>query len=372
MDIGPLIFTIGTSMKTFGSILTQKTKFGWIVGGPIPGTTLQRKQISLLNTTSMEKVLTRFWELEETPKQVLRSEEDQFCKQNYTETTIWNKDGRYVVTLPSKKCQRSKNNMMPQDLNHMRKINANEIDKMPNYYHAVMKPDRLTTKLRVVYNASCPTSNKTSLNDMLYPGPILQQDLVLQILKWTFFKYALNPDITKMYRQILLDSNQRNLFRQSSENPVEDYELLLVTCGVNCATYLALKFLLELSGDVKDSYPRAANTILNNLYVDDALAGGHTEDELMKARKELTLMKWTPNDHKIIQDIPHEHLLPLNWLDIFEDASTKTLGIRWNISGDYFSFTPHSMENKNVSSKREVFSTIAKLFDPCGWNRWLL
>ncbi|XP_058978855.1 uncharacterized protein LOC131802550 [Musca domestica] len=412
MDIGPLIFTIGTPMKTFGSILTQKTKFGWIVGGPIPGSILQRKQISLLNTTSIEKVLTRFWEVEETPKKVLRSEEDQFCEQNFIETTIRNKDGRYVVTLPFKKCEElgnSRNISLAQfyrmekklmktpeikeqydasileylELGHMRKVNPNEIDKMPNYYlphHAVIKPDRLTTKLRVVFNASCPTSNKTSLNDILYPGPILQQDLVLQILKWRFFKYAFNADITKMYRQILLDPNQtkyqRILFRKSPENPVEDYELLTVTFGVNCAPYLALRTLLKLAEDVKESYPRAANIILNNLYVDDVLAGGHTEDESIKARKELTaaldsagftLMKWASNDRKIIQDIPHEHLLPLNWLDISEDASTKTLGIRWNISGDYFSFTPPSMENKNVSSKREVLSTIAKLFDPCGW-----
>ncbi|XP_061397157.1 uncharacterized protein LOC133332799 [Musca vetustissima] len=412
MDIGPLIFTIGTPMKIFGSILTQQTKFGWIVGGPIPGNTIQRNPISLLSTTAIEKVLTRFWEVEETPKKVLRSEEDQFCERNFNETTIRNKDGRYVVTLPFKKCEElgnSRNIALAQfyrmekklmktpeikeqydnsileylELGHMRKIHKNEIENMPNYYlphHAVIKPDRLTTKLRVVFNASCPSANKTSLNDTLFPGPILQQDLVLQILKWRFFKYVFNADITKMYRQILLDPTQtkfqRILFRQSPDDPIEDYELLTVTFGVNCAPYLALRTLLKLAEDIKDVYPRAANIILNNLYVDDVLAGGHTEEESIEARKELTaalasagfqLMKWASNDHKIIEDIPQEQLLPLNWLDISEDASTKTLGIRWNISGDFFSFTPPAMENHNTSTKREVLSTIAKLFDPCGW-----
>ncbi|XP_073831552.1 uncharacterized protein [Musca autumnalis] len=105
MDIGPLIFTLGIPMKTFGSILTQRTKFGWIVGGPIPGNAIQRKQIALLNTTSIEKILTSFWEVEVTPKKVLRSEEDQFCETNFIDTTIRNKYGRYVVTLPFKKCE---------------------------------------------------------------------------------------------------------------------------------------------------------------------------------------------------------------------------------------------------------------------------
>ncbi|XP_073835839.1 uncharacterized protein [Musca autumnalis] len=412
MDIGPLIFTTEAPMQTYGSILAQKTKFGWIVGGPIPGNTNQHKQISLHNTTSIEKILTRFWEVEETPKKVLRSDEDQYCERNYMETTRRNEEGRYVVTLPFKQCEElgnSRNIALAQfyrmerklmktpeikeeydksileylELGHMRKIGPEEVDRVPNYYlphHAVIKPDRLTTKLRVVFNASCPSSNKTSLNDILFPGPILQQDLVLQILKWRFFKYAFNADITKMYRQIFLDPNltkyQRILFRKAPTDPVEDYELLTVTFGVNCAPFLALRTLIQLAEDVKELYPRAASIILENLYVDDVLAGGHTIEETITARKELVsalesagfrLMKWASNHHTIIKDIPQDNLLPLNWLDISEDASTKTLGIRWNISGDFFTFTPPDMENRNTYTKREVLSTIAKLFDPCGW-----
>lgn len=85
----------------------------------------------------------------------------------------------------------------------MRKLSQEEIDQTPNYYlphHASIKPDRLTSKLRVVFNASRPTSNKRSLKDNLLAGPILQQELVLEILKWRFFKYVYDADITQMYR----------------------------------------------------------------------------------------------------------------------------------------------------------------------------
>ncbi|XP_075151048.1 uncharacterized protein LOC142225157 [Haematobia irritans] len=315
MDIGPLIFDIDTPMKSMGSLLAQHTR-----------------------------------KLMKTPD----------IKAQYDQTIL-----EYV------------------ELGHMRKISHQEIAKTPNYYlphHAVIKPDRLTTKLRVVFNASCPSSNKRSLNDNLFAGPILQQDLVLQILKWRFFKYVYSADVTKMYRQILLDRNQtkyqRILFRKSPTDPLEDFELLTVTFGVNCAPFLAIRTLLQLAEDVADTYPLASKIIRENLYVDDVLAGAHTVEDAIKSRKELILaldsagfqlMKWSSNNHNVIQDLPSEQVLPLNWLDLSEDSSTKTLGVRWNISGDYFTFNQPTMDVRQNYTKREVLSSIAKLFDPCGW-----
>jgi len=44
-------------------------------------------------------------------------------------------------------------------------------------HHAMIRESSSTTKLRVVFNASCRTRNGTSLNDHLLVGPKLQQDL---------------------------------------------------------------------------------------------------------------------------------------------------------------------------------------------------
>ncbi|XP_075167730.1 uncharacterized protein LOC142239861 [Haematobia irritans] len=183
-----------------------------------------------------------------------------------------------------------------------------------------------------------------------------------------------------MYRQILLDKNQtqylRILFRKSPTDPLEDFELLTVTFGVNCAPFLAIRTLLQLAEDVADKYPIASKIIRENLYVDDVLAGAHTIEEAIKSRQELILaldsagfklMKWSSNNHNVIQDLPSEQLLPLNWLELSEDSSTKTLGVRWNISGDYFTFNQPTIEVRRNYTKREVLSFIAKLFDPCGW-----
>ena len=48
-------------------------------------------------------------------------------------------------------------------------------------------------------------------------------------------------------------------------------------------------------------------------------------------------IKWPT---RVIQDQPKAILLPLDWLNLSENIGTKTLGIKWNISSDSFTF-PH-------------------------------
>ena len=86
---------------------------------------------------------------------------------------------------------------------------------MPNpfeYYlphHALIKPESKTTRLRVVFNASSPSSSGKSLNDVLHVGPALQTDLTLLILKWHMFQFVFNADIEKMYRQMYIEPAQK-------------------------------------------------------------------------------------------------------------------------------------------------------------------
>ncbi|KAK2577645.1 hypothetical protein KPH14_012903, partial [Odynerus spinipes] len=38
-------------------------------------------------------------------------------------------------------------------------------------HHGVLKPSSTTTKLRVVFNGSSPTSSGRSINDLMHTGP---------------------------------------------------------------------------------------------------------------------------------------------------------------------------------------------------------
>jgi len=69
-------------------------------------------------------------------------------------------------------------------------------------HHAVIRNDSATTKIREVFDASCLSSNKISLNDVLIKGPVVQEELVCIIARYRTHKYVLSADIEKMYWQI--------------------------------------------------------------------------------------------------------------------------------------------------------------------------
>ncbi|XP_061391232.1 uncharacterized protein LOC133326618 [Musca vetustissima] len=94
----------------------------------------------------------------------------------------------------------------------------------PHYYiphHCVLKPNSTSTKLRVVFDASCATSSEKSLNEILMVGPTIQEELFLLLLRFRLHRFALTADIVKMYRQVLI----------STEDQLE-YALLAVVWNV--------------------------------------------------------------------------------------------------------------------------------------------
>ncbi|XP_070075760.1 uncharacterized protein [Drosophila takahashii] len=347
-DILPSVLLSGTKTNICGSLFGQETIFGWVLTGPVSMSTSNRvsaftTQITKTSEASLDKLLTKFWEVEDLPSKMVK-ESDSVCE------------------------------------SHMREVSPTH--NSPNYYlphHAVIKPESTTTKLRVVFNASSPSANGTSLNDVLHAGPVLQSDLTIQILKWRYFKYVFSADITKMYRQIWVDPKhtpfQRILFR-NKEGDIRDYELKTVTFGVNCAPYLAIRVLKQLADDVDQQFPKASHIIRNFMYVDDVLAGSNSQQEAQLAIQELVtalnsagfpLRKWTSNHKGVLKDIPNEHLLHSEFLNIDAESTAKTLGIRWRATTDEFYFVPPEISVKSSYTKREVLSQITKLFDPAGW-----
>ncbi|XP_073814248.1 uncharacterized protein [Musca autumnalis] len=154
-------------------------------------------------------------------------------------------------------------------LKHMVPVPAPCTDSYSRHYylphHAVIKTERSTTKVRVVFDSSSVTSNGQSLNDVLHTGPVLQSDFTTLPLKWRLFRYVFNADIEKMYRQILVHPDhtpfQRILFRNHPCETIHDFELQTVTFAVNCAPYLVIRTLLQLADDIQDMYPTATNSV---------------------------------------------------------------------------------------------------------------
>lgn len=58
-------------------------------------------------------------------------------------------------------------------------------------HHDVYRSESITTKLRVVFNASSKTSNGKSLNQIQMVGPVLQDDLISIFLRFRMHKYVI-------------------------------------------------------------------------------------------------------------------------------------------------------------------------------------
>lgn len=90
-----------------------------------------------------------------------------------------------------------------QALGHMSEIIKSN-RKIENVYyvphHCVIKNKGLTTKLRVVLDASAKSHSGLSLNDVLHVGPNIQDDLFDILIRFRKHKIVFIADIEKMYR----------------------------------------------------------------------------------------------------------------------------------------------------------------------------
>ncbi|XP_017463387.1 PREDICTED: uncharacterized protein LOC108356796 [Rhagoletis zephyria] len=181
-----------------------------------------------------------------------------------------------------------------RDLGRMSAVEKVDLNT-PHYYvphHYVLKPTSTTTKLRVVFDASCKTTSQKSLNGILAVGPTLQNELYILLLRFRLFRYALTADIVKMYRQILVDADdrkfQRILWRSTPDDEVCTYQLNTVTYGMASAPYLAVQSFNYIADTYEASYPIGASVVKTSFYVDDLLCGADTLAEISRIKHEVT------------------------------------------------------------------------------------
>ncbi|GJQ85299.1 hypothetical protein Trydic_g5197 [Trypoxylus dichotomus] len=253
----------------------------------------------------------------------------------------------------------------------------------PCYYlphHGVFKESSLTTKLRVVFDASAPSSSGFSLNDIQLVGPTIQDDLFSILIRFRQHTYVVSADIAKMYRQVLIDPKyrclQRILWRSDPSKPLHIYQLNTVTYGTASAPYLAVKCLKQLSIEHMDNFPRAANAIVHDFYVDDFLSGSDTIEEAQLLCNQVSqilqggcfeLRKWISNNPQILTVLNSSKVSsPQVMLFKQSEVKDKTLGIQWNWSTDNLTYSIPNYNKTRPFTKRNLLSDISKIFDPLG------
>ena len=395
--------SLGDGMPTL-----VNTVFGWIVGGTHP-TQLKTNSLHcnlIRESSTLDVSLERFWEIESykqttTPFTIEETNSEQHFIQNVSILDT----GRVQVRLPFKEnpellgnsfeCAKrrflslerkllrdpSLHKMYQEfideynNLQHMTRIHNVDF-RTPHYFlphHCVLKPQSLTTKLRVVFDASAKTCSNYSLNDILMVGPTIQQDLITTLLSFRLNKFAMTADISKMYRQFLIDERDRCfqliLWRNTAEEELAIFQLNTITYGMSSAPFQAIRCLFYIADTYKREFPIGAAVLKSDMYVDDLLTGGDTVNELITKKLEITallskaglqLAKWNSNSEEIASNSSDAFKIKTN-----EDDVAKALGMSWKPKLDLFCFQ-FEIDNENSHTKRSVLSTTAKIFDLLG------
>ncbi|XP_029155926.1 uncharacterized protein LOC114928760, partial [Nylanderia fulva] len=400
----------------------QNSKLGWIISGSISenfvvGRSINRQPSNahtclFVRNENINNTLLKFWELEEYQgnQNTKLSTEEQACENHFINTQSRDTSGRFIVRLPfrtnkaqlgesreiaikrlcylERKFQRDKefhkqySNFMREyiKLNHMSRITDCCDTSLPTYlpHHGVLRETSITTKLRVVFDGSAKTTSGISLNDTLMVGATLQDNIIDIILRFRLHAIAITADLKKMYRQILVHEKDRNyqriVWRFSSRDPIQEFQLNTVTYGLACAPFLAIRCVKQLAGDAISDFSEASYVLLNDLYVDDILTGVKCTNDAINL---ITQLKNLLNSggfelHKLHSNCK-EIVNKFATIDSDEKSSSvkitvdtiKTLGLNWNPERDIFHFSSQLINN-SIKTKREVLSAISKLFDPLG------
>jgi hypothetical protein len=418
------------------------THLGWIIGGTFPNCSLKRnnsnsnwrdrthasnsyfscesstqQSVSLFvqnDESSLESIVAKFWSMEEISQKKSLSLEDERAETIFHETTKILENGKFQVDIPLK--NPNENAKLDDSFSIARKrfLNLEKFQKNPEYYneykkfineyvslghakyvplsltnelsnpkyflphHAVLKQDSVTTKLRVVFDASCKSSSGYSLNDIALKGFQVQPDLYDILCRFRSFKYVLTTDIEKMYRQIEINPNHRFLLNILwRENPTEKLkciELSTVTYGTNSAPYLATRVVNEIATTNFSEFPLASSALLNQTYIDDILGGVDDYNDLEVLYNELNkllnshgfpLHKWCSNSQKMLEKISQPKIPECDMN--FEDSPNKVLGLKWNPITDFFAISIPEYSFSEPVTKRKILSTIAQCYDPLGF-----
>ena len=401
------IISIGQIRLASNLPILQKTLFGWVVSGRYEKRCSSSNSSTFIMTTesSLDENLQRLWKLEDLSETVsVRTSEQENCELLFIDTVKRDTAGRIVVRLPFKgnpnelgsSYQIALRRFLSQErrllrsnelqsqyvefldeyekLGHMTLVKQADLNK-PHYFiphHCVLRPSSTSTKLRVVFDASCETTSGVSLNNLLMVGPTIQPELFILLIRFRLFKFALTADIKKMYRQVLVDHKDRCfqyiLWRKSPNEEIRTYALNTVTYGTASAPYLAVRSLNYLADEYADIFPTGSMTIKSLFYVDDMLCGANTVQHLLKIKHEVTeilrkggfeLDKWHSNHPEFIHDTTKH-------INIDEGSTTSALGIKWIQNLDELVFSFELKPNNSKTSKRVILSIASSLFDPMG------
>ena len=411
-----------------------RTTLGWVLSGPLQGEKLNSSvcEVNFLQceqSKNLDVQVNKLWDLDSLgirPKDDVHEslvDNIKFTGERYSVSLPWKAGhgplpSNYANCVARLKSQVKKlkqdpevlqkyNDMILEQLNSgiVSRVAELEDNRKVSYlpHSAVIREDAETTKVRVVYDASCKDKNtRTSLNDCLHVGPSLTPLIFDILLRFRQLKVALVGDIAKAFLNIEVNEDDRNCLRflwlkdiNAKEPEIMVLRFNRVVFGVNSSPFLLNAVLRYHLSSFQDADPEFVENMSKSFYVDNLVLSSTSTAEAYslycKARERMmkggfSLRKWKTNDGElrrmilkkekedsafVVETQKEKESFAKETLGPAQESGgkTKVLGIIWDNNKDILEFDLMKMATNIKESrptKRGVLSTLAMSFDPLG------
>ena len=427
----------GEVIKSNNGPVALNSHLGWILSGPVAvrgtpmqGTTLVTHVLRVESSSEardLERELHSFWSIES-----MGIIENESVVQAQFEEHVSFVDGRYVVSLPWKDSSLSLPDNYDLSLRRLNGLykrlkrdpellkrydsvireqiksgivvpvndtesNTNCVHYMP--HHAVLKHERTTTKLRVVYDASAKTEGP-SLNECLFVGPSLNEKIFAILVRFSMYPIMIVADIEKAFLMIKVTETDQDVLRFlwykdiSVDKPeIQVLKFTRVVFGVGPSPYLLNATIAQHLRLFEEMYPSTVQKIKQSIYVDDVVMGATSVREaysLYKESKEIfgmggfNLRKFVTNCTKL-QGLIDSSVYGISVIsettesyaqtalsgetEILKSLQQRVLGVTWcRASDELIVDLSHilAVAEDMEPTKRGVISLVSKIYDPLG------
>ncbi|GFT36701.1 DUF1758 domain-containing protein [Trichonephila clavipes] len=229
-------------------------------------------------------------------------------------------------------------------------------------HHAVIRSDKTTSRIRIVFDGSAHENGQSSLNQSLYTGPNLHPNILKLLLCFRKSPVAFTADVKSAFLQIELDFRDRDFTRFFWTDDLNNEPYVLnftrVLFGLRPSPYLLAATLKHHFKKYREQYPHTFELLNSSIYVDDLICGQNDVPDALRTTLEAC---------KYSQEGVKTESSETSAIDL--RPPTKVLGLAWDPENDLIYFDPKDLlkfMSRRGESKRFILSVVGRIFDPIG------